>query len=161
MIRIGKAKSNLRLSIGPGAWIVYREATSVDREAALHSAREFFKSVRAGAKAMSEYGFDIGSAVALDDDAGLSAGVSTLVFTVELAMRCVSAWEGVGDESGSPLPVTRENFAALLRDPVLFEVVSTALMTRVVTMDEEGNASAPSPSGAAAGASPIAGPAAN
>jgi hypothetical protein len=161
MIRIGKPKSDLRLPLGPGAWLVYREATSVDREAALHAAREFFKSVRAGAKAMSEYGFDIGAAASLDDDEGLSSGVSLLVFNVELAMRCVSSWEGVGDADGAPLPLARENVAALLNDPALYAVVSSALAARLVTMDEEGNASAPLPNGAAAGASPIAEPAAN
>jgi hypothetical protein len=161
MIRIGKPKSDLKLPLGPGAWLVYREATSVDREAALHGAREFFKAARAGARAMSEYGFDIGEAKALDDDEGLSSGVSLLVFNVELAMRCVASWEGVGDAEGTPLPLTRENVAALLNDPALYAVVSSALAARLVTLDEEGNASAPLPNGAAAGAPPIAEPAAN
>ncbi len=161
MIRIGKPKSDLKLPLGPGAWIVYREATSVDREAALHGAREFFKAMRAGARAMSEYGFDIGSAAALDADDGLAQGVSKLIFNTELFMRCVSAWEGVGDADGAPLEMTRENVSVLLKDEVRYTIISSALEARLVTMDEEGNGSAPLPNGAVAGASPIAEPAAS
>jgi len=143
MIRIGKPKSDQRLPLGPGAWLIYREATSVDREAALHSAREFFKAVRAGAAAMSDFGLEIGDAKSIEGDEGLSSGVSLLVFNAELVMRCGSVWEGVGDENGAPLPFTRENVANLLRDPGSFELISSVLSARLVTLAAEGNASAP------------------
>ncbi|MBM3552506.1 MAG: hypothetical protein FJX45_12245 [Alphaproteobacteria bacterium] len=161
MIRIGKPKTGLTLPLGPGAFLVYREATSVDREAALYAAREFFQSVRNGAAALADMGLDIGVAKTLEGDDGLSSGVSLLVFNVELCMRCVASWEGVGDENGSPLLLMRENLAAVLRDPALYTLISGALSARLVTMDTEGNASALSPNGAPAGAPPIAGPAAN
>ncbi|MBM3552164.1 MAG: hypothetical protein FJX45_10430 [Alphaproteobacteria bacterium] len=161
MIRIGKPKRGLVLPLGPGASLTYRQATSIDREAALHAAREFFQSVRAGARALSELGLDIGDAASLTEDEGLSSGVSLLVFNVELCMRCVASWEGVGDETGAQLALTRENVADLLRDPALYALISSALMARLVEMDEEGNASALSPNGAPAGAPPTAGAAAN
>lgn len=161
MIRIGKPKTGQRLPLGPGAWLTYREATSVDREAALHSAREFFKAVRGGAAALADMGLDVGDAKSLEGDDGLSSGVSLLVFNVELCMRCATGWEGVGDETGAPLPFTQANVAAMLRDPALFELVSTVLSARLVTLDAEGNASAPLPNGAPAGAPPTAAPVTN
>lgn len=161
MIRIGKPKSDQRLPLGPGASLTYREATSVDREAAYRGAREFFKAVKSGAKALADFGLDIGDAKALEADEALSSGISLLVFNVELCMRCVSHWEGIGDENGEPLPLTRENVASLLKDPAIYELISSVLTARLVTLDQEGNASAPSPNGAPAGARPIAEPAAN
>lgn len=161
MIRIGKPKSDQRLPLGPGAFLIYREATSIDRESALFAAREFFKSVRAGAKSLADFGFDLGEIKSLDDDPALSGGVSSVVYLVELCMRCISRWEGVGNESGALLPLSRKNLAALFSDQAFYELVSAALTTRLVTLDHEGNVSAPSPNGAGAGALPTADPAAN
>jgi hypothetical protein len=151
MIKLRTKKSEpLRLPLGDAASILYRPLTAIEREAALAKSREFIEEARAGIDAFARYGF-AGSSEWIDDSE-LALGVGTFVLHVEMAVRVFISWEGIGDEAGNALPLTRENIAALMRDPIIYPVVQKALLRPLHDLDAEGNASAPSPNGAPAGA---------
>lgn len=161
MLKIGKPRKNQRLDLVPGAWIEYREPSTVDTEAALHSAREFFESVRKGSAALDDLGFDVGDVGLLGQDAALAAGVGVVAYYTELGMRCFSKWDGVANEDGAAMELSRGNLATLLSDPTCFDAVKFALSRRSMLLESEGNASAPSQSGEPGAAEPIAPVAAN
>lgn len=152
MLIIGKPKTGLRLDLAPGAWLVYRQATTVDSEAGQAAARDFFRKAREGVAALADYGLDVGEMSAVADDPALSFGVSTIVSLTEIGLRCISEWRGVADERGAALPLDRGNLCALLRDPVLFGVIQAAILGRLFEIVAEGNALKLSPNGAPAGA---------
>jgi hypothetical protein len=68
-------------------------------------------------------------------------------------------WEGVGDADGNPMPPTPERIDALLDLPPLYDAFERDHVGPALLLDEEKNASAPSPNGTSAGASDTAGPA--
>lgn len=151
MIKLGTApKEPLRLPLGAGAVITYRPMTAIDREAALAASRRFFEEAKAGLAAFSRYGVETKSEWAEDSD--LTLGVASLVNLVEMALRVFVSWEGIGDADGKPLPLTRENIAALLREPLYNTIVQEAITRPALEMDLEGNGFAPSPNGAREGA---------
>ena len=82
-----------------------------------------------------------------------------LAMAKALARRAVLDWEGVGDASGDPLPVTPAGIDALLDVWPVFEAFQTGYVAKGLLLDAEKNASAPSPNGPTAGATPIARPA--
>lgn len=69
-----------------------------------------------------------------------------------LARRAITAWEGVGDQAGKPLPVTREAIDALLEVVTVFEAWQVKVVQPAVLALEEKNGSAPSLNGISAGA---------
>jgi hypothetical protein len=152
MIKLGtEKKAPQRLPLAAGAAILYRPLTAIEREAALATARRAFEAARDGVAALADYGLDEG--VAWQDDADLAFGVATLAQLVEMGLRAIVAWEGIVDAEGKPVPVTRANLAALLRDPLYFTFVQQALNAPILELSAEGNGSASSPNGAPAGAS--------
>jgi len=82
-----------------------------------------------------------------------------LAMAKALARRAVLDWEGVGDAAGDPLAVSPEGVDALLDIWPVFEAFQTGYVAKGLILDAEKNASAPSPSGASAGATPTARPA--
>ena len=76
-----------------------------------------------------------------------------------LARLAILDWEGVGDGSGAPLPVTPEGIDALLELWPVFEAFQAHYVARGLMLDGEKNGSAPLPSGPSAGARAIARPA--
>ena len=76
-----------------------------------------------------------------------------------LARRAVLDWEGVGDADGDPLPVSPEGIDALLDVWPVFEAFQTGYVAKGLMLEQEKNASAPSPNGPSAGATPTARPA--
>ena len=82
-----------------------------------------------------------------------------LVMAKAVARRVVTGWEGVGDASGKPVPVTPEGINALLDIWPVFEAFQTRCLAPHLMLEQEKNASAPSPNGTSAGATPIARPA--
>ena len=93
----------------------------------------------------------------LDEDAGDEE--SALVFAKALGRLAIIDWEGVGDESGEPAPVSPEGIDALLDVWPLFEVFQTKYVAGGLLLDQEKNVSSPLPSGPSAGAMDIARPA--
>ena len=82
-----------------------------------------------------------------------------LVMAKAVARRVVTGWEGVGDASGSPVPVSPEGIDALLDIWPIFEAFQTRCLAPHLMLEQEKNASAPSQTGTSAGATPIAKPA--
>ena len=82
-----------------------------------------------------------------------------LAMAKALARRAVLDWEGFGDAQGNPLPVSPEGVDALLDVWPVFEAFQTGYVAKGLILEQEKNASAPSPIGASAGATPTAQPA--
>jgi len=89
---------------------------------------------------------------------GASQEALALAMAKAVARRAVLDWEGVGDAMGQPLPVTPEGIDALLEIWPVFEAFQTQYVARGLLLDAEKNASAPSPTGASAGATATARP---
>ena len=81
-----------------------------------------------------------------------------LAMAKALARRAVLDWEGVGDAAGDPLPVTPAGIDALLDVWPVFEAFQTGYVAKGLVLEQEKNASAPSPNGPSAGATPTARP---
>ncbi|MFU8899892.1 MAG: hypothetical protein ACNA7L_13465, partial [Roseinatronobacter sp.] len=79
-----------------------------------------------------------------------------VIFGKVLADRAILDWEGVGDADGNPTPVTPEGIAALLDIWPIFEKFQMGYVAKGLELEQEKNASAPSPSGSTAGAKAIA-----
>jgi len=94
---------------------------------------------------------------ALGDEAGDEE--SALVFAKALARVAILDWEGVGDAEGNVIPVSPEAIDALLDLWPLFEAFQTGYVARGLLLEQEKNASSPSPSGSSAGAMDTATPA--
>ena len=82
-----------------------------------------------------------------------------LVMAKAVARRVVTGWEGVGDASGSPVPVSPEGIDALLDIWPIFEAFQTRCLAPHLMLDAEKNASSPLPTGTSAGAAATARPA--
>ena len=82
-----------------------------------------------------------------------------MVFAKALARRAVLAWEGVGDADGTPIEPSPEAIDALLDIWPIFEAFQLTYVSKGLLLEQEKNASAPSPSGPSAGASDTAKPA--
>jgi hypothetical protein len=82
-----------------------------------------------------------------------------LLFAKAIARIAVSAWDGVGDADGTPVPVTPEGVDALLEVWPIFEAFQGSYVAGGLLLDAEKNAFAPSPTGTSAGATATARPA--
>jgi len=90
---------------------------------------------------------------------GTSDDEIAVIFGKVLAEHAILDWEGVGDAEGNPTPVTPEGIAALLDIWPIFERFQMGYVAKGLELEQEKNASAPSPSGSTAGAKAIARPA--
>ena len=93
------------------------------------------------------------------DPAVISDEERAMVFAKALARRAVLAWEGIGDATGNPVDVSPEAIDALLDIWPIFEAFQLTYVSKGLLLEQEKNASAPSPSGPSAGASDTATPA--
>lgn len=75
-----------------------------------------------------------------------------LAMAKAVARRAVLDWEGVGDAEGSPVGVSPEGIDALLEIWPAFEAFQAAYVAKGLLLEQEKNASSPSPSGPTAGA---------
>ena len=87
---------------------------------------------------------------------GTSDDEIAVIFGKVLAERAILDWEGVGDADGYPTSVTPEGIAALLDIWPIFEKFQMGYVAKGLELEQEKNASAPSPSGSTAGAKAIA-----
>lgn len=90
---------------------------------------------------------------------GASQETLALAMAKAIARRAVLDWEGVGDDTGQPLPVSPEGIDALLEIWPVFEAFQTQYVGKGLILDVEKNVSAPLPNGLSAGAKAIAPPA--
>jgi hypothetical protein len=82
-----------------------------------------------------------------------------LVFARALARRAVLAWEGVGDADGHAIEPSPEAIDALLDVWPIFEAFQLSYVSKGLLLEQEKNASAPSPNGPTAAATATATPA--
>lgn len=82
-----------------------------------------------------------------------------VAFANAIALRAIVDWEGVGDETGTPIPISPEGIAALLDLWPIFERFQTEYVAKGLELEQEKNVSAPSPTGSTAGARDTARPA--
>jgi len=75
-----------------------------------------------------------------------------LAMAKAVARRAVLDWEGVGDADGNPVGVSPEGIDALLEIWPAFEAFQAAYVAKGLLLEQEKNASSPSPSGPTAGA---------
>jgi hypothetical protein len=75
-----------------------------------------------------------------------------LAMAKAVARRAVLDWEGVGDAEGNPVGVTPEGIDALLEIWPAFEAFQAAYVAKGLLLEQEKNASSPSPTGPTAGA---------
>jgi hypothetical protein len=94
---------------------------------------------------------------ALPEGAGNEA--LALAMAKAVARRAVLDCEGVGDAEGRPLPVTPDGVDALLEVWPIFEAFQLLYVAKGLVLEQEKNASAPSPNGTSAGATATARPA--
>ncbi|MDW4551516.1 hypothetical protein R5H32_19395 [Defluviimonas sp. D31] len=82
-----------------------------------------------------------------------------LAMAKAVARLAILDWEGVGDDDDKPLPLSPEGIDALLEIWPVFEAFQAQYVARGLMLDQEKNASAPSPTGPSAGATATARPA--
>ena len=75
-----------------------------------------------------------------------------MAFAKALARRAVLDWEGVGDAYGTPIDPRPAAIDALLDIWPIFEAFQLTYVSKGLLLEQEKNASAPSPSGSSAGA---------
>ena len=90
--------------------------------------------------------------------AGASEAELALALARAMAGIAILDWEGVGDAGGKPVPVTPEAASALIDIWPIFEAFQARYLAKGLLLDQEKNASAPSPSGTSAGATATARP---
>jgi hypothetical protein len=89
---------------------------------------------------------------------GASEAELALALAKAMAGIAILDWEGVGDAEGKPVPVTPEAASALIDVWPVFEAFQARYVAKGLLLDQEKNASSPSPSGTSAGATAIARP---
>lgn len=94
---------------------------------------------------------------ALPADAGEDE--KALALARAIGRQVIADWEGVGDASGRPVPVSPEAIDALLDLWPVFEAFQREVLGPHLLWEAEKNASAPLPSGTSAGAKATARPA--
>ncbi|MFD1510639.1 hypothetical protein [Lacimonas salitolerans] len=75
-----------------------------------------------------------------------------MAFAKALARRAVLDWEGIGDADGVPIEPSPEAIDALLDIWPIFEAFQLTYVSKGLLLEQEKNASAPSPTGTSAGA---------
>jgi hypothetical protein len=90
---------------------------------------------------------------------GASNETIAVTMAKALARLVVLDWEGVGDTDGNAVCVNPEGIDALLDILPLFEAFQLRYVAKGLLLEEEKNASAPSPNGTAAAATNTADPA--
>ena len=150
-LRLSFDRSPRKVPLIGGAWLMMRPASSVEIGAAEAAARRNIKDAIEGAGALAEIGLAAPSAEDLADGHYV-LGLSRYLAGVSLAERLVTDWGGVFGDDGKAIAFDPSLLPKLfLEDTVLrsFEMAAYAFKEALVA---EGEESAPSPSGSAAGA---------
>jgi len=92
-------------------------------------------------------------------DAAFDTNEVALAMAKAVARIAIQDWSGVGDKTGTPIPVSPEGIDALLDIWPIFEAFQTKYVARAMMLDAEKNASPPLPTGSSAGAATTARPA--
>lgn len=79
-------------------------------------------------------------------------GAWTFSIAMEIALRVIVDWKGIGDEAGKPLPVTAEGIAALMQEQEPFNRFFDAYVAPWIGLTAEKKGSAPLSDGTPEGA---------
>lgn len=93
---------------------------------------------------------------ALDTTDDMAQEALAVIMAKAVARRVILDWDGVGDAEGQPVPVTSDGIDALLDIWPVFEAFQRDCLAPHLMLDQEKNASAPSPTGSSAAAIPTA-----
>ena len=104
---------------------------------------------------------EVANELGIDEDGAEGRGDDAIALALarEVGRRVIRDWTGVEDERGRPAKVTPEGIDALLDLWPVFEAFQREYLAPGFALEQEKNASAPSPSGTSAGAGTTARPA--
>lgn len=88
-----------------------------------------------------------------------TSAMADIAITRTLGRRGIKAWEGVGDATGEPAPVTPENIDLLLVNFDTYDALHRLYVVPAMQRDQEKNESSSAPAGTSEEAPPIAPPA--
>jgi len=128
-----------------GAMVAVVPATTAEHHASAVAVERTLAALRRGEEAAATAGLD-GPTVLADDD--LASGLAHHLLAVEIGVRCIKGWTGIGDEDGVPVTPGRDAILALCREPAMARAILDAALAPLHGRRDEGNASAASPSGA-------------
>lgn len=129
--------------------VVVKPSNSVLRAAALAKAKRQMRLLKDGGEMLELYGLSSDDYGYLEDE-DILTGLAQLMYAVELGELLIVDWQGLQDEDGTPLPLTREAIIQVMKQAAEDFLLAEALEADQV--DQEGNVSAPSPNGTGAGA---------
>lgn len=153
MILRKPALAHERVAIQGNAAMWVRAATTYDYDVARGAMALAMERIAAGEEMAEVYGLPV-SLPALDEAA--RAGAAETVMNVELGLLLIDRLEGITLPDGAAATPTRGNLGVLFLDPGIRAAFRLVAFRSLNVLAAEGNASAPSPSGAAAGAPNIA-----
>jgi hypothetical protein len=150
-LRLSFDRSPRKVALIGGAWLMMRPASSVEIGAAEAAARRKIKDAIEGAGALAEIGLAAPSAADLADGHYV-LGLSRYLAGVSLAERLVTDWGGVFGENGKEIVFDPSLLPKLFLEDTVLRSFEMAAYTLKEALIAEGEGSAPSPSGSAAGA---------
>ena len=149
MIKLGTAEDPYWLSLPHGVRVKVRPLTTPIYEAAQAKGRRMVGDLMNGLAGVEAVGGTVDGLPDLTDQ-DAATGVSQLVFVQALARLSILEWEGVGDEAGSPLPVSPVAVDKLMAMYPFGERFITLYAERHNRVVAEGNGCGPSPNGTSA-----------
>lgn len=155
MIRLGINLEPQWLCLTPGrdggVWVHVRALDTATYQAAQARGATLARELLQEAKHLIAAGAQVLAVPSPEDAAGV-AGFSQSLFAVGLAQAAIVDWNGVGDETGQPVPVTDDWVRKLMSVPHICDEFLHQYTSIYEEMFREGNASAPSQSGTTAAA---------
>ncbi|ODN70219.1 hypothetical protein [Methylobrevis pamukkalensis] len=100
------------LVLAPGSVVTVRRLTMVEWEAAEAEAGALTEAVRDGADVLSGLGVDLPA-----EADGSIAGLPRYLLAIEVGIRAITGWDGIGDAEGNPVEVSRDAVALLVAVP--------------------------------------------
>lgn len=144
-IRISPPSGPRDLSLHSGlVSITVKPCTSVFRRAARSRAAERITALKDGAALLGELGFNEEDFPKLEDP-HIMAGLSQLLYAIELGAYLITAWSGYVDENGAAFAVNRETITAVMRTDAEDFLLAEAAASDQVSL--AGNGSTASPNG--------------
>lgn len=152
MLRLTVSREPRWLDVIPGVRVQVRPIETATSEAAFADALERIRPLVAAAEDAAKAGTPLSPEGRSGANAAWIQGLQWQFLIEAHARYGIVAWEGLGDDNGEPLPVTPAACAAFAAHPSLGREFYRKYRAELDAVDAEGNASAPSPDGATAGA---------
>lgn len=138
--------------MGGGVRMLIRPGTSIHENGARALASAKIAEALKGVEILAEFGV-VMEAEKLSSRRGMLLGLSELLVSIELGVLLIEEWEGIGDESGEPVAVSRAWITQLfLLQPDIRATFWQKAFAGRHQEEAEGNVFAPLPTGLPAGA---------